>query len=49
MILITGGTGFIGRHLVRRMQKEGMPLRVLVRDLRKAEALGIPGAKLVQG
>ncbi len=49
MILITGGTGFIGSHLVRRMQKEGMPLRVLVRDLRKAEAQGISGAELVQG
>lgn len=30
MILITGATGFIGRHLVRRLMQEGIPMRVLL-------------------
>ena len=25
MILVTGGTGFVGSHLVRRMRREGLP------------------------
>lgn len=31
MYLVTGGTGFIGRCLVRRMQQQGMKIRALVR------------------
>ena len=31
-ILITGATGFIGRHLALRLLDEGKPVRVLVRD-----------------
>ena len=30
-ILVTGGTGFIGNHLVRRLCAEKLPVRVLVR------------------
>lgn len=30
MILITGGTGFIGRHLVARLMAEGYPVRCLL-------------------
>ena len=31
-ILVTGGTGFVGREIVRRLHEEGRRLRLLVRD-----------------
>lgn len=31
-VLVTGGTGFVGRHLVPRLQSEGNEVRVLARD-----------------
>jgi uncharacterized protein YbjT (DUF2867 family) len=34
MILITGGTGLIGRHLVRRLMSEGIPTRCLLTERR---------------
>jgi nucleoside-diphosphate-sugar epimerase len=38
-ILITGGTGFTGSHLCRRLVKDGYSVRVLVRPSSKREAL----------
>jgi uncharacterized protein YbjT (DUF2867 family) len=35
MILVTGATGFIGRHLVQRLLDEGRPIRVLLPDNKK--------------
>jgi len=32
MIFITGGTGFLGRHLVSALCREGVPMRVLTRQ-----------------
>ncbi|HSI82409.1 MAG: SDR family NAD(P)-dependent oxidoreductase [Candidatus Methylacidiphilales bacterium] len=37
--LITGGTGFIGRHVVRRLARMGMPVRVLARRPESATRL----------
>ena len=31
-VLVTGGTGFIGTHLVRRLESEGCEVHLLVRD-----------------
>jgi len=31
MILVTGGTGFIGRVLIRRLVENGLPVRILIR------------------
>lgn len=39
MILITGATGNVGKHLVRQLIDQGEPVRVLVRDERKLAAL----------
>ncbi|MFL1431818.1 MULTISPECIES: NAD(P)H-binding protein [unclassified Nocardiopsis] len=44
MILVTGATGTIGRHLVRELTERGTPFRALVRDRAKGEALGHPFA-----
>jgi nucleoside-diphosphate-sugar epimerase len=34
MVLVTGGTGFVGRHLVAALLREGVAVRVLGRDFR---------------
>lgn len=36
MILVTGGTGFIGSALIRRMAAEGRPVRILLRPSSKS-------------
>lgn len=38
MILVTGGTGFIGEQLVRSLAQQGEPVRLLVRRREKAAA-----------
>ncbi len=35
-VLITGGTGFVGKHLVRALLSEGTEVHLLVRDEKKA-------------
>lgn len=45
MILITGSTGYIGQHLVRRLMAQGEHPRCLVRDPAKAAKL-FPGASI---
>ncbi len=50
MILITGATGYIGRHLVARMVAQGERPRILVRDAKRAaEILPADKVELVQG
>lgn len=47
--LVTGGTGFLGRHLVDLLVKRGEPVRVLARSGRGAEDLLARGAEVVLG
>jgi nucleoside-diphosphate-sugar epimerase/predicted dehydrogenase len=49
-VLVLGGTGFIGRALVRRLRSEGLGVRALVRDTRGySELLAEYGAEIVRG
>ena len=51
MILVTGGTGFIGPHVVHALRARDQPVRALVRDPggRSATTLAAWGAELVRG
>ena len=48
-VLVTGATGFLGTHLVRRLLAEGARVRVLVRSATKAGDLRAQGAELAVG
>ena len=48
-VFLTGGTGFIGGHVARRLRDRGDEVRVLVRDLEKGRALEALGCELVVG
>jgi nucleoside-diphosphate-sugar epimerase len=49
-VLVLGGTGFIGRALVKRLLRDGMVLRALVRDVSSREQwLADQGVELVKG
>ena len=49
MILVTGGTGFVGGYVVHALRSAEKDVRVLVRDPRKAERLEVWGASLARG
>jgi len=48
-ILVTGGTGFIGGHVVHALRARDMPVRAIVRDRRRAGRLEAWGVELVVG
>lgn len=48
-VLVTGGTGFIGGHLVAALRARGGRVRALVRSRARAEALRGLGVELVEG
>ncbi len=49
MILVTGGTGFVGSNLIRRLRKADIAVRAVVRDPEKAQALKDIGVDVVEG
>ncbi|GHO50184.1 SDR family oxidoreductase [Ktedonospora formicarum] len=50
MILVTGATGYIGTHLVKRLAERGEQVRCLVRDTQKAkQVLPADKVELVEG
>jgi len=48
-VLVTGGTGFLGNWLVRRLITEGYPVRVLARKLSKIDHLKAMGVEIFFG
>jgi uncharacterized protein YbjT (DUF2867 family) len=48
-ILVTGGAGFVGRHVVHALRADDRPVRVLVRERRRPQTLQSWGAELVVG
>jgi nucleoside-diphosphate-sugar epimerase len=48
-ILVTGATGRVGERFVPRLLRTDVPVRVLVRDASRAEALAKLGAEIVEG
>ena len=49
MILVTGGTGFVGSHVAHELRGRDLPVRCLVRDPRKGAKLAAWGCELVEG
>jgi NADH dehydrogenase len=49
MILVTGGTGFVGREVVRELLRLGYKVRLLARDPQKAARSSPPGVEIIAG
>jgi nucleoside-diphosphate-sugar epimerase len=48
-VCVTGGTGFLGGALIRRLLADGAKVRVLARNSPRADALAARGAEVVRG
>mgnify|MGYP001024622387 CR=1 FL=1 len=48
-VLVTGGTGFAGSHLVSRLISDGFEVRVIARSQKKAEKLKERGVEIILG
>ena len=48
-IIIVGGTGLLGKPVANRLQTEGYQVRVLARDIQKAQTLLDPEIEIVSG
>ncbi len=48
-VLVTGGSGFLGRHVVQALVARGLPVRALVRETSNVQSLRLPGVSLAFG
>ena len=46
MILVTGGTGLVGSHLLFKLTQKGHPVRAIFRNNKKIEALHVKYIRL---
>src|SRR6187455_267198 len=46
-VVVTGATGFIGRAVIRRLQRDGTDVVALVRDVAQAQSLLGPDVRCV--
>jgi uncharacterized protein YbjT (DUF2867 family) len=49
VILVTGGSGFVGGHVVHALRADGRDVRCLARDRRRGERLEAWGCELAEG
>jgi NADH dehydrogenase len=49
LILVTGGSGFVGGHVVHELRSRDLAVRCLVRDLRRGARLAAWGCDLAKG
>jgi uncharacterized protein YbjT (DUF2867 family) len=49
VILVTGGTGFVGPHVVQALRDRGLDVRCLVRSRKSGAKVAALGAELVEG
>jgi dihydroflavonol-4-reductase len=49
LVLVTGATGFTGRHLVRALVADGQRVRAIVRSSSRARELPPAGVEIVEG
>jgi uncharacterized protein YbjT (DUF2867 family) len=49
VILVTGGTGFVGGHVVHELRRRDLPVRCLVRDLHRGTKVAAWGCELAEG
>jgi uncharacterized protein YbjT (DUF2867 family) len=49
LILLTGGTGYVGGRLIPLLEKHGMKLRCLARSPEKMRSRVQPGTEIVRG
>jgi uncharacterized protein YbjT (DUF2867 family) len=49
VILVTGGSGFVGSHIVHALRAEDRPVRALVRNPKRGRTLASWGTELVPG
>jgi uncharacterized protein YbjT (DUF2867 family) len=48
-VLVVGGTGFVGSHVVHALRAEGLPVRLLARQPERQERFRAWGCEVVQG
>src|SRR4051812_41694054 len=49
MILVTGGTGYVGSRLVQKIAEQGRPVRLIARDVAAARGQVPDGIEVVAG